>query len=230
MLGTLFGAVDGLMAGLPSLARLIVWALLASAVSMAAYRFTSPQLALQRIRSRRTEVQERLKGYDGAMADAMPLIGESLRLAFAQLFRVLAPTALAAAPVLALLVWLDMAYGYHYPATGQQVAVATEPAGVPARLERDGDGWAVVVGDGAGLRVPLALPVPGLHQFQWWNAIVANPAGYLPEGAPVELVVLDLPTRQHLTIGPDWMRAWYVPFIAVLFAASLALKLGFRII
>ncbi len=91
------------MSGLPSVVRLTVWAVLASALSMAAYRLTSPQQALQRIRRRRGEVQDRLKAYDGAVSDAFPMLRESLRLAFAQLFRVLAPTAVAALPVLALL-------------------------------------------------------------------------------------------------------------------------------
>ena len=235
MIGSLFAAVDGLMWSLPGVARLIVWAVLAAVVSMAAYRLTSPQMALQRIRQRRAEVQQSLKGYDGAIADAYPLLGESLRLAFAQLLRVLAPTAVAALPVVALLLWLDMTYGYEFPAPGQQVAADAEPAGVPARLDPgidDQRGWTVVIrqGDGAEQRVPLPLPVPAIHKWQWWNAVIGNPAGYLPVGSPAELVTLHLPVREYVSAGPEWARAWYAPFLAVLFAASLALKLGFRII
>lgn len=222
------------MSGLPSVVRLIVWAVLASALSMAAYRLTSPQQALQRIRRRRGEVQDRLKAYDGAVSDAFPMLGESLRLAFAQLFRVLAPTAVAALPVLALLFWLDMAYGYDFPAPGQDVAIETDPAGVPARLvPGPGEsGWAILLPQpsGAEQRIELTAPVPAIYKFQWWNTVIANPAGYLPESAPVELVELHLPAREHLELGPDWARAWYVPFLVVLFASSLAIKLGFRII
>lgn len=234
MIGTAFAAVDGLLSPLPALARLVVWAIIAAAVSMAAYRLTSPQEALQRIRRRRAEVQGELKAYDGAIADAYPLLGESLRLAFAQLLRVLLPTAVAALPILALLYWLDMTYGYRFPAEGEAIAARADPPTAEAELVKQSEeaGWslAVATAGGARLELPLPEPVPVVHERRWWNAIIGNPAGYLPEGWPVELVEIDLPQRDYLSAGPGWLRPWYVPFLAALFAASLTIKIGFRII
>lgn len=234
MIGAAFAAVDGLLSPLPVLARLVVWAIIAAAVSMAAYRLTSPQEALQRIRRRRAEVQGELKAYDGAIADAYPLLGESLRLAFAQLLRVLLPTAVAALPILALLYWLDMTYGYRFPAGGEAIVARADPPTVAAELVKQSEeaGWslAVATADGARLELPLPEPVPLVHERRWWNAIIGNPAGYLPEGWPVELVEIDLPQRDYLSAGPGWLRPWYVPFLAALFAASLTIKIGFRIV
>lgn len=208
--------------------------MIAAAFSMAAYRLTSPQEALQRIRRRRIEVQGQLKVHDGAVAEAYPLLGESLRLAFAQLLRVLLPTAVAALPILALLYWLDMTYGYRFPADGETTAARADPPSVQAELvtQPDRAGWSLVVTtlDGARLDMPLSQPVPVVHERQWWNGIIGNPAGYLQEGWPAELVEIDLPQREYLSAGPGWLRPWYVPFLAVLFAASLAIKIGFRII
>jgi len=228
-----FAAIDGLMSGLPEAARLSIWAILAAALSMAAYRVLSPQAPLRRIKQRQAEVRRSLKDHDGTMAEAFPLLGESLRLAFSQLLRVLAPAAVAALPVVVLLLWLDMTYGYRFPEPGEEVAVATEPADVPARLDwaPGGHGWSVYLGhDGGGARVPLSAAVPVIHKKRWWNFLLGNPAGYLPDHAPAETATFDLPVREYLAIGPDWIRGWYVIFLGVLFVTSLAIKLRLRII
>src|SRR3546814_7322489 len=101
---------------------------------------------------RRIEVQQRLNAYEGPMAEAMPLLGASLRLALVQLLRVLWPTAVAALPLVVLIVWLDMTYGYQFPAPGSEVAVRTDPPAAQARLRNfhddgadRGDKWVVIV-------------------------------------------------------------------------------------
>jgi hypothetical protein len=81
--------------------------------------------------------------------------------------------------------------------------------------------------------VLLALPPgrasPVLHERQWWNALIANPAGYLPDGHPADVVHLDLPHREILPFGPGWMRGWAFPYFVLLIAGSLALKFVWRI-
>lgn len=227
--------VDGLMSGLPGALRLAIWALLAAAVSMALYRLTSPQAALQEIRGRRAEVQRRLNAYDGPMGGAMPLLGASLRLALLQLLRVLLPTAIAAVPLVVLILWLDMTYGYQFPAPGSEVAVRTDPPAAQARLRSfpdDGDSWVVSVVDGDRPEHDIALsaPVPAIAKHHWWNIVVGNPAGYLPAESAIDVITLDLPYREYWSVGPGWLRTWHVAFFAAMFAASLAIKLRFRII
>jgi hypothetical protein len=71
--------------------------------------------------------------------------------------------------------------------------------------------------------------VPTIHKRQWWNALVGNPIGYLPDSSRLEWIELGLPQKQYLTVGPAWLRAWYVVFLGVLLAASLAIKVAARI-
>lgn len=232
--------IDGLMGGLPSPLRLVIWALLAAAASMALYRLTSPQAVLQEIRRRRAEVQQRLRDYDGPMAEAMPLLGASLRLALVQLLRVLWPTAVAALPLVVLIVWLDMTYGYRFPAPGSEVAVRIDPPAAQARLRNfrdDGtrqgaEHWVVTVEETSRPEQDIVIPtpVPVIAKHHWWNALVGNPAGYLPAESGIDVITLDLPYREHLSIGPGWLRTWHIAFFVAMFAASLAIKLRFRII
>ena len=86
--------------------------------------------------------------------------------------------------------------------------------------------------DGAGNvveRVPLSAPVPTIHKRQWWNALVGNPIGYLPDTSRLEWIELALPQKEYLTVGPAWLRAWYVVFLGALLAVSLAIKVAARI-
>jgi hypothetical protein len=56
-----------------------------------------------------------------------------------------------------------------------------------------------------------------------------NPAGYLPDDAPVDEVRIDLPRRELHGFGPSWMRGWEAIFLPVLFVAALAYKIVRRI-
>src|SRR3546814_14368405 len=76
-----------------------------------------------------------------------------------------------------------------------------------------------------------ALPIlTSLHKEQWWNVLIANPLGYLAADSPLELVEIDLPRREVLPFGPWWLRTWEFVFFTTLVAASLAIKLLFRLV
>ncbi len=75
------------------------------------------------------------------------------------------------------------------------------------------------------MELPPQAPTPVLHKRQWWNALIANPAGYLPEDAPVESLRLGLPSHEILPLGPDWMRGWLFTYFVLLIDASLGFKL-----
>ena len=40
---------------------------------------------------------------------------------------------------------------------------------------------------------PLSAPVPTIHKRQWWNALVGNPLGYLPDSSRLEGIELVCP-------------------------------------
>jgi len=79
------------------------------------------------------------------------------------------------------------------------------------------------------LVLPPIRPTPVLHKRQWWNALMANPAGYLDDNNIVELVQLELPEKQFIPLGPPWLRGWLPTFILYLLAFSLLLRWRWRL-
>jgi hypothetical protein len=217
----------------PAPVSIAAWAVLAGIVCLELYRVTSPQKRIGRIKQEAKAAQQELSSYDGEMDGAWPLMKSMLSLSLTRVGIVIPATLLAAYPVLALLVWMSSAYGHVFPARGQRVAVDVAAPlegrwlqgdiGQPPRVQaRQPDGRVI-------LELPLAAAVPILHKRQWWNRLMENPAGYLPDDAPVDEVRIDLPRRELHAIGPSWMRGWEAIFLPVLFIAALTYKIVRRI-
>lgn len=224
----LFAALDRLAAELPPLARLALWAALGGWLSIELYRLLSPQARIAAAADALRAAHRDLDAYDGAFAGARPLMTRLLATAGRRLLLV-APAAIAASlPVLAMIVWLDTAYGRRFPAAGEPVTVRVSPAGYQARWEDEGAaGGAVVVTAAAGrevLQTPVPVPVTVVHKRRWWNLLIGNPAGYLPPDAPVEAIEVDMPSRDVTGTGPSWLRGWEAPFLAVMLVTALLAK------
>jgi hypothetical protein len=237
----LFAWIDGALGGLaPAPLRLTLWALIAAVVSMGLYVLLSPQRRIARAKADASAARAALDAFDGDFADAWPLIGNVLATAFRQLGLVTWPALLSSLPVLALLAWVSTAYGYAFPANGAAVAIQTVPQELEARLETvpSTSGAAskprhqIVITDQTGQvvdRVAWQAPVPTIHKREWWNALLGNPGGYLPDDGPLERIDLNIPAEAYLPFGPAWAKPWYVLFFGVLLAASLAIKVAARI-
>lgn len=231
----LFTWLDGLLAaGLATTARLVFWGATAGLVSMLLYKAVSPQARIADERRRIRQARRALDEFDGEFADAGPLISGLLRLALAQVGRVAWPAVLASLPLLALLVWLSTAYGHAYPGPGATPELAVSPSQLsaswvpgtrtaPPRVTVRGPDRSAVVD------VPLAAPVPVLHKRRWWNALLGNPAGYLPDTAAVDSIRIGLPRITYLPVGPEWARGWELVFFGSLLVVSLLVKRAFRI-
>ena len=230
----------------PDTARLVFWAVLAGTASMGLYWFASPQRKLEQAKGDVAQARQALAAYDGAFVGVWPVMGRSLSTSFRHLGLALGPALVGSLPVLVLMGWMAGHYGYEFPAAGTPVRIYGEPAdlvlirsdGVPVggkgpwTLTWPAPDQAVGLTDAAGqtmLTLPLSQPVPVIHKRAWWNMFFANPLGSLPEDAPVELIGVELPTRVFLPFGPGWMRGWEAPFILVVLAASVAVKILFRI-
>jgi hypothetical protein len=232
----LFAWLDDVLGGFaPAWMRLVLWGVIAAATSMGAYLVLSPQRRIARAKADALAARQALDAYDGEFAGAWPLIRAVLRSAVRQLGLVTWPAIVSSLPVLALLAWMSTTYGHGFPADGDPVAIRTVPEGLGARLEtvpspvphRE-----IVVTDGGGQelqRLPWQAPVATIHKREWWNLLLGNPAGYLPDQGPLERIDLDIPAKEYLPVGPDWLKAWYVPFFGVLLAASVAIKISARI-
>lgn len=228
----LFNAIDALMAiALPAGIRLGVWALIAGVGTVLLYRLLSPQKRIGEAKREARAARRRLNAFDGEFADAGPLIRDQFVTAFRHLGLVVPGTLLAVLPMLCLLVWADGHYGYRLPAGATAPPVQTVP--------RDFDGhWQA----GAGaphVRVTknghqiadfeMSAPVNEITKRSWWNWLIANPVGYLPDDSPLERIDIALPARQYLPFGPGWLRGWLGMFIPIMFIVSLLIYKWARI-
>lgn len=241
-----FAWLDGMFAVvLGPLARLALWAAAISALSMALYAVLSPQAELKRlkrdIRTARKELSAFEGDFDGVRALARRSIGLSLRH-----LRLVAPAALAACiPVVMLIFWLSKAYGSVPTETGLPLGVKAlgggaevqivEPASMPAGLAaargpHSGPVLRVVDMNGREIAVaPLSPTLSRLEKRRWWHWLAGNTAGYLPPDAPLEAVRIDWPRREMYAAGPNWLRGWETPFLALAVVFTLGIQAAFRI-
>lgn len=203
---------------------LVLWAVLAGVASLELYRLLSPQHKVKALTSQANTARQALAGFDGDMTDAWPLLRENLLLPFKRLAMVLPATLLAALPVLILITHLSRHYSYEFPPAGQAPDIEVA---APFEAQWQGQPRQVVVRDAGGevlLRAPLAAPSPVLHPRRWWNVVMANPAGYLPDDSPVSQVALTLPRQKIVPWGPSWLRGWEALFFSVLLLAAVTYK------
>jgi hypothetical protein len=225
----------------PPTLRLIVWGLIGGVGSMALYWLLSPQEQIAGAKAAALRARQRLDAFDGEFADAWPLIGNLLHQALRQLGLVVGPALLASAPAICLFAWLGSTYEYSFPGTPNQVGIHTSPDQLQAALmppsatahkHKSKPVPRIVVADQAGnvvRTIPWKAPVPIIDKRHWWNFLIGNPAGYLPDDAGIDHIQLDLPANEYLPFGPAWLRAWYAVFFAALLASSLTIKLWARI-
>ena len=225
---------DRLTVIVPPAVSVALWAAIAAVLSLELYRVVSPQAKIDKLRLDARAAQRKLSTYDGEFEGAAPLIRQALSLSLKRVAIVLPATVIAALPVVVLLVWLSNSYGHRFPGEGEDVTVDVRPpfdadwiapaASQPSRVQaREGDGRVI-------LDIPVAVPIPVLHKRQWWNWLIANPAGYLPDGGELDEVRVGFPRLEVLPAGPSWTRGWEAVFLPVLFLVALGYKSARRII
>lgn len=222
---------------LPAVGRLLLWSVIGGVLTMGLYGLLSPQRRLGEAKRRLAEAKAALDAFDGEFKDALPLMRTMFGCALQQIGLVIGPAVIAMVPVLCLIAWLSTAYGYTFPERVAAVPVQATPAVFSATLSPASPGVdephpRLLVTDASGQVVheqTLGTAVPTLHKRQWWNALLGNPVGYLPDTLGLERVDIDLPQKAYLPFGPAWLRGWEAVFFAGLFVTALAIKLGFRI-
>jgi hypothetical protein len=239
----LFTALDNLMIGLPALFRLLIWATLTAILSMALYWLCSAQDKVAAAKQRALTARRNMAGYDGTEFDEMmPLAKESLVASGRHFGIVLWPALLSSLPALMLIVWVSGQFGYTLPSSGSSFAVHTDPAAPLIGMTATADNvytvnypgpatmFAIVTADGEKLAtLPLTSAIPVVHKRQWWNALIGNPNGYLPDEYAIEAIHFELPAIEYLSIGPGWVRGWEFSYFALLIIVSLGIKVIFKI-
>lgn len=217
-----------LFAPLPPALRLVIWAAVAATLSMWLYKLLSPQRKLMETEAAALAARRELNAFDGDFDDAWPLMARVFRTAGSRLWLALPPALLASIPIIALIVWLSNDYGYRFPSDSEQaVAQATPGDYVAEMVAHEGTSRRVVVREPQGnvvSDVPVGAPVPIIEKRRWWNLLIGNPAGYLPDTGPVDSVHIELPALEVVPFGPGWARGWEVIFFALFLVFSLIIK------
>jgi|SaaInl5LU_22_DNA_1037371.scaffolds.fasta_scaffold02090_4 hypothetical protein len=231
---------------LPAWAIVSLYGLLSGILTMVIYTKVSNQDALS---AGKLESKESLTlmreldpdaEFDVVIATMRRAIGAPLK----QAKNSLVPALWASLPLIFVMVWLDHTYGYHEPEAGSIVQAHIEPL-VPLQealgIQRNEDDsysltWPetgqidLVAQNGDNITsIPSTMRVPVLHKRQWWNILIANPAGYLEEDAPIEAIQLTLPATEIVSFGPGWLRSWLFFYFAILMSAAIAIKVKFKI-
>jgi len=243
----LFAAIDGVLGmALPPVLRLVLWGILAGWLTMMVYRRLSNQEKIGELKAQQKVQQKLIADFDGEFEELMPLIRHTLALGFKQLGLALGPALLSTLPVLFLIVWVAGAFGNEAPATGSMVHLTAEPSNNDIHwssttgVETVADGWQVswpkngqslTLTDGRQplLTLPLEDNIPIIHKKKWWNLLMANPIGYLPDEGKTDVIHIDLPAQVIIGFGPAWMHGWMFSFFVAFLLSSLGFKFLLRI-
>lgn len=236
----LFTWTDTVLSGsLGPLARLALWALLISALSMGIYALLSPQAELKQVKAELRAARRKLRDHDGDFRGVAALAARTVGLSFRHL-RLVTPAALAACiPVAMLLVWLAKSYGAAATESGLPLGMTVSGGNADLRIavpaetsDRSARGaiLAVFAKDGGFIaQAPLTPNLTRLEKRHWWHWLSAGTAGYLPPDAPIEAVHVKWPRYETHTFGPAWLRLWETPFLAFAVIFTLGIQAAFRI-
>jgi hypothetical protein len=218
---------DWLTHFMPAAMTLVLWAAAGAVLCMELYRLTSPQRHIAEIKLALVRARRQVAEFDGEMEEAWPHIRRMLSLAMHRVAITLPATVVASLPLLLVIVWLDNRYGDAYPPPNVPVSVQVAGGFEGRWVNGGGDVPRAAVVDRGGApvaEVPVAEPVSIIHKRRWWNMLIGNPAGYLPDDLPFDRIDIALPRQQILSVGPAWLRGWE----AIFFAALILVSLGFK--
>lgn len=241
-LDPIFLFLDGLMP-FPPMIRLLLWGLLAGALSILLYKRFSPQTRLNALAEETSSVRRNLKTMQAGDEGYSTNVMRSVRLSLKRLGLSLAPALLSALPVLFMVSFLDARYGLQDPKPGQPVAVLSE-------RDRDivlnegqklssgwivswpGEGETVEVRDTEGTHILSITPDsrPGLASKPTiLTFLFGATAGSLPSNSGVESLVVETTPRDIVQKGLIFPYQWTIPFFLAVILASLMLKFTLRI-
>lgn len=234
---------------MPAAVEIALWASLCAWASMGLYRLLSRQQQLQKLKPEVRAATLRIVDYDGDFSGMLTAVAHALRLALRQIRLTLLPAILGSLPLLFIVTWLSNTFEYESPRVGQtqsiKLALQAQDPLWPAdtAVARVGPGeWQVKWPDAAHpialkdqsghtlLSLPLSAPVPAVSKWSPWNALIGNPAGYVPDQAVVDTVEVPLAPLDIVPVGPSWLRSWITLFLFVLISWSLWLKKKWRLL
>lgn len=219
---------DTLAAFLSPIVRVVAFAALLTWVGMLLYRISSNQPRLRALKRLVRRGERGLHDPNIEFGELLRRARRSIGLQGAILGRVFLPSVLGMVPLLFGLSAMSARFSHVLPAEGTLRTWCVAPAAEAARVRIDGQApapecvarpWRTDIGAEVtldGKPVVHALGRGGsavLHQRLWWNVLLDNPAGHLPDSAGDIVITVAHPTPAMIGFGPSWLRHWLVPFL-----------------
>jgi hypothetical protein len=232
--------------GLPALLRVLLYGIMSGWLSMVLYRRWSNQEELAELSAATRTLRRELSGYDGPFDGLLERALKLLKLNSRHLRLSFVPALLAGLPLLLVLPWLSNQFSLSWPDTGSTVQIRAEGLPANAVIPRWTDPTAqwepatqtwTLTWPASSASVALRwkqeslYELPGEHpattvhrRLPLFNTLIGNPAGYLPDDAPLAALHLEMPQRELHVFGPGWMRGWLFCYLVTVFATALLLR------
>ena len=233
---------------LPAAVRLVLWGAVSGAVVISLYALLSDQEGIRSLKEKSRQLQRNMFAADVDFARYMALAGQNLRVVFRMTGKITVAVIPAFVFVLIVVEWVNMFYSYDVPQEGDvSVEVSSagnnlmfEPAGafekhsgkirfVPGAVSSNQDvvirheGTVVYAGD------PLHPPTRSIKKKNWWNWVLANPAGYVSKSTQVEKIRFGFPRRVFVKWLPPWLGSWELLFFLPLCVVVFWIKFKYKI-
>ncbi|AKS41523.1 hypothetical protein [Wenzhouxiangella marina] len=232
--------------GLPALLRVVLYGIASGWLSMVLYRHWSRQRELAELSEATRAVRRELAAYDGPFDGLLERALKLLKLNSRHLRLSFVPALLAGLPLLLILPWLSNQFSLSVPEAGSTVTIQATGLSATADLPQWTDPtaqwtpetqtWTIPwPADAASValrwngetlyQLPGEQPAAIVHRRRpVFNLLIGNPAGYLPDNAPLDALHLDMPTRELHGFGPGWLRGWLFCYLLIMFISALFLR------
>lgn len=223
----LLSRFDALLAlALPAIPRIVLISALLTYLGMWLYRRVSAQKRLRALKRLSKRAERGLHDLDIEFDELLKRAKRSIGLQGAILARIFVPSVLGMLPLLFALSDLSQRYSFDTPDLGQAITWCVTPEDQASSVSINGEAQATACAAHAW-RAQAELRWQGqlvaqqlgdlrsnvLHTRQWWNVLLANPAGYLPDAAGSLEITLQLPETALLGFGPGWLNHWLFWFL-----------------
>lgn len=238
--------IDQAISFLPLIVRVALYGLVAGALSILVYKWTSNQQAIAALKAEAKGLRERLLDPNLSGTELKNTILRNTKVSGLLVGRVLGPSLLSAIPVIVLAGWLALFFAYE-PPSGEPVTAVPVPAqdgltieagSTETPLQAGGTSieadasTEVTIRDGEQTYYtgqPFDPAMGGVGKRAWWNTLLESEVGYLDDGAPVEAVEFDLQPEILIPGVPTWLGGWEALFFVMVFIAAIGLKIGLKI-
>jgi uncharacterized membrane protein (DUF106 family) len=251
LLSPLFLSFDELISPIFNpLLRVIFWAFISAVISNSIFKWLSNPEKISSLKTKLKSMQQQLNQHDGEFSEFKSLAIGTIKVSIKRMGMTFFPAMIASLPLLFVLTYLSNNYGLVTPKASEDVQYQvnwsdknnSRPLTLINKLQKS-----VVLNQGSihwpqepqtttlleadTLKIvdfPLA-PSPIVHKKQWWNALIGNPAGYLPAESNINSIVFEFQNLELIEFGPNWARGWLFIYFTMTIIFSFVFIILFKI-